>query len=233
MKAARGGKDEHAIKASAKPKLSDVDERARLNDQAFLESHGCALPGGCTIEQVRQSSAGVVEWARDENCPDTLLKVGKDVAPMKVCALWAKQALSAVSCLPKWERVVLTVDSGASDTVLPPSIASNVPLLHSSRVGTEYEVANGGVVVNLGERKAEMRLKESDTSSMIMSFQVVEVHKPLLAVSRLVENGHHVSFNKDDPHIMLSTGVKVPMRCNLGTYEVDVFILNPGFTGPR
>ena len=66
-----------------------------------------------------------------------------------------------------------------------------------------------------------------------MSFQVVDVHKPLLAVLQLVEHGYNVSFNKDDPHIMLSIGVKVPMRCNLGTYEVDVWILKPGFVGPR
>ena len=96
-----------------------------------------------------------------------------------------------------------------------------------------YEVANGGTVVNLGERKAEMKLREGDTSTMIMSVQVVEVHKPLLAVSKLVEAGHSVHFNTDDPHILLKGGAKLPMRCNLGTYEVDVWICNPGFTGPR
>ena len=112
-------------------------------------------------------------------------------------------------------------------------MASNLPLVHSNRVGTEYKVANGGVVVNLGERKAEMKLRESDTSTMLMSFQVVEVHKPLLAVSKLVEAGHSVHFDNGDPHIMLKSGVKLPMRCNLGTYEVDVWTLNLGFTGPR
>ena len=139
----------------------------------------------------------------------------------------------AASAVPQWERVILTVDSGASDTVLPPSVARNIPLLHSDKVGIEYEVANGGVVINLGEKRAEMKLKENDATSMLMSFQVVEVHKPLLAVSRLVEAGHEVNFKKQDPHILLSTGAKVPMRCNTGTYEVEVWILNPGFTGPR
>ena len=58
---------------------------------------------------------------------------------------------------------------------------------------------------------------------MIMNFQIVEVHKPLLAVSRLV---------KDELHILLLTGVKVPMKCNMGAYEVEVYILNRGFTRP-
>ena len=48
----------------------------------------------------------------------------------------------AASELPQWERVILTVDSGASDTVLPPYIARNIPLMHSDKVGVEYDVAN-------------------------------------------------------------------------------------------
>ena len=66
--------------------------------------------------------------------------------------LWAKQSLNAAQDI-QWEKVVLTVDSGASDTVLPPSIARLVPLMRTSKVGTEYEVANGAVIYNLGEKK--------------------------------------------------------------------------------
>ena len=77
-----------------------------------------------------------------------------------------------------------------------------------------------------------------------MNFQVVKVHKPLLAVSRLVEAGHVVHFDKENPHIALSTGEIVPMTCNSGTYEIELWIENPpgpgykvpaseGFTRPR
>ena len=131
---------------------------------------------------------------------------------------------------PEWETVTFTVDSGVSDTVVPPSVVKNSPLLSSNKVGIEYEVANGGVLVNLGEKRCEMRTSEGSQNSMFMSFQVVEVHKPLLAVSKLIEFGHTVTMNMADPHILLSTGEKVPMRCSGGTYEVDVWIRNPGFT---
>ena len=68
---------------------------------------------------------------------------------------------------------------------------------------------------------------------MIMSFQAVKVHKPLLAVSRLVEAGHKVLFDKDDPHNMLSPpGKKVAMKCHDGTHEIEVWIRNPGFARP-
>ena len=149
------------------------------------------------------------------------------VASSDLCCLWARKALLAANESPQWERLVLTVDSGASDTVIPSSVARNLPILHSSKVGIEYEVANGGVLVNLGERKAKVIMSRESDAPFIMSFQVVEVHKPLLAVSRLVKAGHKVLFDDVDPHILLSTGQKLKMTDNGGTYEVEIWIENP------
>ena len=122
------------------------------------------------------------------------------------------------------------MDSGASDTVAPPNVACNLPILHSSRVGTDYEVANGGVAANLGERRAEAITKLGSETSLLMKFQVVKVHKPLLAVSHLVEAGHRVNFEKEGCYILMATGEKIPMRCTGGTVEVDLSIRNPSFT---
>ena len=125
------------------------------------------------------------------------------------------------------------MDSGASDIVVPPHVARNLPLLHSSKVGVEYEVANGGVIVNLGERRATVRTKMGSDASFIMSFQFVEVQKPLWGVSRLVEVGPKVSFDKVDPHMLLSTGEKVEMTCVGGTHEIEIWIKDLGFTWPN
>ena len=200
--------------------------RALRNYELFHQ-----LPcGTAVIAQVIGSSAGIQGWLDSDS--DALVKVGREVFPSSLCGLWARRAISAVADLPEWERIVLTVDSGASETVVPPDVASCLPLLHTSQVGTEYEVANGGVVVNLGERRADVIMKLGSKTSMILSFQVVKVHKPLLAVSRLVEAGHKVLFDKDDPHIMLSSGEKVAMKCHDGTYEIELWIRNPGFARP-
>ena len=59
-----------------------------------------------------------------------------------------------------WEKLTLTVDSGASDTVIPPHLLQWCAMLRTANVGTEYEVANGDVVHILGERKAIMRIGE-------------------------------------------------------------------------
>ena len=110
------------------------------------------------------------------------------------------------------------------------SVGRGLPLADSDKVGLEYEVANGGVVVNLGEKHDEVRTSSGAKSSFLMSFQVVDVHKPLLAVSKLVAAGNKVIFDENDPQILLSSGEKMKMRCSGGTYEVDVWVGSPGFT---
>ena len=79
-----------------------------------------------------------------------------------------------------------------------------------------------------------MRMTETgkQTEELEIPLQVVEdVHKPLLAVSAITKQGHRVVFAKEDLHILLSSGGKLPMRHVHGTYEIDIFVNNPGFTG--
>ena len=78
-----------------------------------------------------------------------------------------------------------------------------------------------------------MRINEKAKDELEIAFQVVEdVHKPLLAVSSVVKQGHQVVFSEVDAHIALSNGVKIPMRHVNGTYELDIWVKNPGFTRP-
>ena len=239
MKAAEWISLEDGTRPTTLPKSEDIRMSRKISD---FSKEDCAIARGhyerfhefpegtSTTAMVVNTSAGIEGW-RDFD-PDLLMKVGKDVASPIICGFWLKQALSAMSDVPEWERIVLTVDSGAAETVVPPHVAKNLPLLHSNRVGTVYEVANGGEVINLGEKQAEVVTKMGNANSMLMNFQVVKVHKPLLAVSRLVEAGHKVFFDKEDCHIKLASGEKVPMRCTGGTYEVELWIKNPGFARP-
>ena len=101
-----------------------------------------------------------------------------------------------------WEKVTLTVDSSASDTVIPPHYLRWCEISHTEKVGTEYEVANGENVYNIGERRCIMRMAETGkaTEELEIAFQVVEdVHKPLLAVSAITKQGHSVVFAEEIP----------------------------------
>ena len=130
-----------------------------------------------------------------------------------------------------WEKLTLTVDSGASDTVVPPRYCSWSTIFHTEKVGTEYEVANGQVVHNLGERRCIMKVSEK-IAELNISLQVVEVHKPLLAVSSITAQGHQVVFKDGDDHIALANGEKLPLRNVNGVFELDVWIKrDPGAPG--
>ena len=78
-----------------------------------------------------------------------------------------------------------------------------------------------------------MRMTETGKPSdeLEIAFQVEEVHKPLLAVSAITKQGHSVVFAETDSHILLKGGGKLPMRNVHGTYEIRIFVKNPGFTG--
>ena len=56
-----------------------------------------------------------------------------------------------------WEKITLIVDSGALDTVMPPRVCRAAEIRHSSKVGTEDEVADGGVAKNLGEKLCKIK----------------------------------------------------------------------------
>ena len=122
-----------------------------------------------------------------------------------------------------WEKMTLTVDSGASDTVVPPGYCSWSTIFHTEKVGTEYEVANGCVVHKVGERRCTMKVDEK-IGELSIVFQVVDVHKPLLAVSSITAKGHKVIIADEDHHILLASGHKPPLRNVNGVFELDVWI---------
>ena len=133
-----------------------------------------------------------------------------------------------------WEKITLIVDSGASDTVIPPKVCRAAEIRSSSKVGTEYEVADGGVAKNLGEKLCEMKVNETDDIGLEIAFQVVDkVNKPLLSVHRVCMQGHDVVFSESKGNFILlngSTDDVIPLRTVGGTYEIDVWI-RPGEGG--
>ena len=129
-----------------------------------------------------------------------------------------------------WEKMTFTVDSGASDTVIPPGCCTWAPLHYSSKVGNEYEVANGEIVHNLGEKRFIMKLGAKQGELEICCQVVESVQKPLLAVSAVAAQGHQVIFAAENSHILLSNGDKLPMRNQNGVYEIDIMVKSSGFT---
>ena len=94
----------------------------------------------------------------------------------------------------------LTVDSGTADAVILSHMLAYLEALHTEKVETEYEVANGEVVHNPRERRCMMGIPEKSKDELEIAFQVVEdVPKPLLAINSIVKQRHQVVFALESP----------------------------------
>ena len=171
--------------------------------------------------------AGVIqqrEWrAGDPNTERPQEDKRLKLCPLGGIARRPAQLMPATSKEVRWEKLTLTVDSGASDTVVPPKFCAWSTIFHTDKVGTEYEVANGQVVHNLGERRGTIRVSDK-VGELSIAFQVVEVHKPVLAVSSLTAQGRKVIFSDRDDHILLKSGEKLALRNVNGVFELDVWM---------
>ena len=133
-------------------------------------------------------------------------------------------ALSTVAA-PEWVEITVTVDSGASETVAPLDMAAHIPIDSSeaSLRGVAYEVANGQVIANKGEKNCIVQV--AGGSAKLLSFQVCDVHKPLLSVSRLCEAGNAVVFHPAWSDIEnLQTGERTTIEKKDGLYELKAWI---------
>ena len=93
------------------------------------------------------------------------------------------------------------VDSGAEESVVPPGLfpgaVSPSPMSQAHR---KYRSANGTRIPNLGQQK--VAFSSSEGHRCRMPFQVVEVQRPLIAVSQLVAAGNRVVLEKDKGKII-------------------------------
>ena len=98
----------------------------------------------------------------------------------------------------QWVKVEVTVDNGACDTVMPASMCQGIYIMPSlaSMRGMEYEVANGATIPNLGERKCEI-ITHGSMKMKPITFQVADIHKPLLSISRAADMGYECQLSKN------------------------------------
>ena len=140
---------------------------------------------------------------------------------------YAKKGLSQFSDkdASEWTMIEVTVDSGACVTVMPLMSCSNIPMVPSkqSKAGMSYEVADGGEIPNLGERKF-LGCMEDGTARAITA-QVCAVNQTLMSVSKIASKGNRVVFDDDGSYIEeKSTGVRTWMTQVGGMYSLKMWV---------
>ena len=134
-----------------------------------------------------------------------------------------------------WREIEITVDSGACDTVIPTDECKEITIHESkqSKAGMEYEVANGEVLPNLGERRCLM-MTENSTTPKIIAFQVADVHKALLSVTRAADMGYQCVLGKTGGWLQdeeMTERIPIIRKGNL--YVMRVWVKECPFIRPR
>ena len=127
-------------------------------------------------------------------------------------------------------KIVLTVDSGASETVLRRTTLAHVKTTESEaqRRGTRYEVANGEIIENEGEKKFAGYIEDGAIHGV--RAQVCDVNRDLLSVSRVVKGGNMVAFHPLGSFVQdLHTHERTWLREDSGTYTLSLWVRNQPF----
>lgn len=103
-----------------------------------------------------------------------------------------------------WEKLEITVDSGAIDHVLPPNKATKFEIKETaaSKNGRNFTAANGSTIKNYGAKEVKGKTDKGTDATIV--FQVAGVTKPLGAVRRLTKAGpmgNRVVFDEDGSYI--------------------------------
>ena len=103
------------------------------------------------------------------------------------------------------KELLAFVDSGAVHNVLPQTVCIEYPLeaTSKSQSGVGFKGANGSHINHYGQRR--LRVKTSAGSNMNTTWEVVDVRKPLISASRLLERGHKVVLD-EKPRIQCKNG---------------------------
>ena len=127
-----------------------------------------------------------------------------------------------------WEEIELAVDSGASESVVPPTMPESVPTVEgsASRRGVMYEVASGHQLPNEGEKRFNAVTEEG--SEKKMTIQVCDVNQGLLSVAKMVAAGNRVVFDQGGSYVeSMTTGDRTWLRERGGMFIMKLWVKRP------
>ena len=124
-----------------------------------------------------------------------------------------------------WHQIEVVLDSGAADSVCPRNMCPQFPIEDSeaSKAGVYYTGANGGKLFNLGQTHVPVSLDNGSRS--LATFQVADVSRPLMSVSKVCEMGNRVVFGAAGGYILnIATGATTQFIKKDGIYVFNMWI---------
>ena len=118
------------------------------------------------------------------------------------------------------------MDSGASDSCAPPSLAPEVEIRESvgSRTGQKYNDASGMSLSNLGEKCLHMETEEGKRTRG--TWQIADISRPPSSVRQICKKGNRVIFGMYGGVIQnLETGDETHFGIEDNIYTMSLWIL--------
>ena len=175
------------------------------------------------LHVVRVSQKGKQILQRGE---DEVVKCGHGHLQSRIIREKAYMFLKKTNCgscaisSGEWRPFSAIVASGASEHVVPPDVADHIRLDAGSKKGCEYEVADGGAIENLSERRC---LVAKDHPAIVnrIDLQVTDVHDVLFSVAKMVGAGQRVIFVPKGSYIKETVArerIPIERRCGIRTH---------------
>ena len=124
-----------------------------------------------------------------------------------------------------WERIPVKIDSGAIDTVMPPTVAKYFKIQETplSKNGPGFRAANGSPIKHLGQRV--LKGWGDEFQSLSLTAQVAEVSTTLGSINQMLKAGNRVHFEAGNSYIEhVRTGKRTRIEEKNGTFEVGVWV---------
>ena len=115
------------------------------------------------------------------------------------------------------------MDSGAADSVAPPTLAPQVEITESpgSRRGQCYVSASGNRLSNMGQKVLKIQTNEGKDTTVL--YQIAEVSRPLTSVSATCDKGNWVVYTPQGGFIYnMQTGERTNFERQGGIYQLDL-----------
>ena len=127
-----------------------------------------------------------------------------------------------------WRRLTVVVDSGAGENVMPVGVLDFAPIKPTprSKAGKGFRGAGGEQIANHGEQRVICKTKEGQTRRT--TWQVADVRRPLMSVSRMAAAGNEIILNGHNPRVInKKTNEVTHLRREGNVYVLDLWVQLP------
>ena len=147
-----------------------------------------AVSGGATIdsdglELVKSKNKRVGDQATTGGSAHVPVTSVPPLSTLGSLGIRMPEGLKSVEEVPEWEEIEMAVDSGASESVVSEDMLTRVTTVegYAQKKGVQYEVADGILIPNLGEK---WRSNSKDESAGVRSQQGLTFCAPRCSIGK-------------------------------------------------